>query len=260
MNLQISIAPATQDASLATKFKSENVKVNNLEEILKSHNYSLINWKTDDSTDIYNRYRKSENFESASGYIVDIDDGLTIDDAKDKLDSLGLNYVMITSKSHQVVKKDKPAIDRFHIIVPFNKPLKSKEKYQAVFGYFAAIFPSIDSSTRDLARFYFASPNDSICVSNLDNNYLDVDEIKTSWNLKEISKKIHRNYWEFDPSMEITLANGKSITASEITSKKPCYCPKPEHEDNTPSAFIDYVKDQDKHMIYCSSCDSVGWV
>jgi len=58
-------------------FKSENVLFADLENTLKSHNYSTITW-TDGN-------RKSDNFHFATGFVVDIDNGLTIQEAENRL-------------------------------------------------------------------------------------------------------------------------------------------------------------------------------
>ena len=100
--VKLSLAPKTLDASKSVKFRSETVEFENLEKTLKSQNYSLINWKIDEDLkgQVCNRYRKADYFESSSGIVIDIDSGLKIDAAADRLKKLGLNYIIITSKSH----------------------------------------------------------------------------------------------------------------------------------------------------------------
>lgn len=257
----MSLAPPKRDASQATHFRSETVECDHLKETLTSHNYSLIQWKIDkdlaDKRD--NRYRNSQGFESASGIVVDIDSGLTMDAATEKLNTLGLNYIIITSKSHQKQKNDKPAIDRFHILIPFNKDTHSIGKYRGAFAYMNQIFPAMDRSTKDLARFFFASPEDAEYSACLDKNSLDIDAIQETYDLKEIAAKFHIINWEFDTDKTITLANGQTVPIRDIQEKQSCFCPRPEHQDKNPSAFVDYVDSQDRHMIYCMACDALGW-
>ena len=81
--LTLSLAPRTLDARNAYQFRSETIDLDKMEEVVKSYNYSLISWKTDNNS--HYRHRKIENFESASGIVIDIDDGMTIDDAEKRL-------------------------------------------------------------------------------------------------------------------------------------------------------------------------------
>ena len=259
--LKISLAPRTLDAAKCTKFRSETIEISELEETLKSNNYSLINWKTDKKTNnkIYDRYRDGAKFESASGLVIDIDTGLSIDDAEKSLQGLGVNYIIITSKNHQKIKKNLPPEDRFHILIPFNKPTSSSSKYKTAFTYFHVMFPDMDTQVMDLGRYIFYSPDDALCRMFLDADFFNIDDVKTGFNLKEASESMHEKYWEFDLEQKITLANGRTISVSEVTKKVPCHCALPDHEDNTPSAFVQYHEESDRYMIYCSSCDALGW-
>ena len=63
----------------------------------------------------------------------------------------------------------------------------------------------------------------------------------------------------FDYGISVTLENGTSVPIVDITSKTTIHCPFPDHEDKTPSAFVDYLKGKDAHMVFCSKCRLVGW-
>ena len=129
--INISISRKTYEARDASYFNNISIDIDKLENILKSYNYSLIKWKIDEgrSDNEYNRKRKIENFESASGIVIDIDEGLSIDKAQEKLKNERLNYIIITSKSHQVVKKDSPAQDRYHILVLLNREVTDEIEF-----------------------------------------------------------------------------------------------------------------------------------
>jgi hypothetical protein len=126
-SINISIAPKTYEGNKASYFKTTRTNINDMETLLKNHNYSLIKWSIaeDKRENEYNRKRNARYFESDSGIIVDIDEGLTIVGAIDKLKSNSLNYIIITSKSHQIQKKDSLAQDRYHILLFFQKETKS---------------------------------------------------------------------------------------------------------------------------------------
>ena len=62
--------------------------------------------------------RLSENFEFATGMLVDHDDGsLKVDDAVAILRELNLNYALVTSRKHNSQNH------RFHIFIPFTRPV-----------------------------------------------------------------------------------------------------------------------------------------
>lgn len=42
-----------------------------------------------------------------------------------------------------------------------------------------------------------------------------------------------------------------------IKDKTPCYCPHPDHDDLSPSAFVN-IKDG-RHYVHCSSCNWIWW-
>ncbi|MCH8286476.1 hypothetical protein IIB79_08120 [candidate division KSB1 bacterium] len=258
----ISLGFKTEDARLATAFQTKTVNFSELETTLKSHNYSLISWKIDPEKheNEYNRRRKSDNFESASGIVVDIDDGLSIAEARQRLETAKLNYALITSKSHQKDKKDKGPEDRFHILVFFNKVTTSAEKYKSAFGKMRALFPEMDESVKDLARFIFSSPEDAEFYSFLDGEYLDIDSLVENSYLEGYTKpNTERKIWEFDLNLEVMLSDGKLVKVAEIDEKHPIFCPREEHTDDNPSAFVQYIEDRDKFMILCSGCGWMGW-
>ncbi len=259
---QISLANKTGNAKKVTDFKTQSVKLPELEMTLKSHNFSLISWKIDpDNHDNgYNRRRKADNFESASGVVIDIDDGLTIAEARQRLETGNLNHVLITSKSHQKAKGDKGVQDRYHILVFFNKVTISAEKYQGAFGKLRSIFPEMDTSVKDLARFIFASPDDAEYFEFFEGEFFDIDSIADDDYLTTFTQPDNeRKIWEFDLDLEVKLSDGRKVKVSDIDGKHPICCPRDEHKDENPSAFVQYLEDRDKFMINCSACGWTGW-
>ena len=68
-------------------------KTADLQQVFTSHNYSPIIWDKN--------YRLSANFLYATGFCVDNDSGITIEQAIAKLDQLKINYALITTRSHR---------------------------------------------------------------------------------------------------------------------------------------------------------------
>ena len=65
--------------------------------------------------------------------------------------------------------------------------------------------------------------------------------------------------WEFDLDLEVMLSDGKLVKVAEIDAKHPIFCPREEHRDDNPSAFVQYIEDRDKFNIHCSGCGWKGW-
>lgn len=225
----------------SVNFKVITTSSEELKSLLTYHNFSLIHWKESDSdTSEYNRYRKGENFESASGLIIDFDNTLTIDAAKQRLDQLGFNYYLITSKSHGTKG------NRFHVLIPFDREVKSPEDYRQIIKYVRKQhFPEGDPAVGDLARFFYGSPDDALWYKNTNGAPLNSGSILSITN------------WEIQPDYSIKLSDGSETPISSVTAKSPCFCPHPDHDDNSPSAFVSL---QDgKHYVHCSSCNWTWW-
>lgn len=247
-------------------FKSLIAQRNDLEDFFKRFNYSLITWKIDNKKEDkeYNRGREKATFESASGLVIDIDENLSIKEAKQILEGKEYNYVIITSRNHQkdAMKKGRfsPAQDRYHIVLFFNRELTDPDAYSSAYSFITKLFPEVDESCKSLDRFLFGSPEDAECYSWFEGKDVDVNSIESEHrdflNTPVAEKK---SVFSFDNDREVRLGSGKVVKATQITTKQPCHCLRPEHSDHNPSAFIKYDPDKDKWMSYCSSCGYIGW-
>jgi len=225
------------DTEAINHFKVTTTSITELLAIVTQYNYSMIHWKSDPTLGSpYNRYRKGENFESASGVMIDVDNGLSIDDAVQKLQDQNLNYGLVTSKSHTA------SHPKYHILLPFDKPLSSKELYESVATTIVGqMFPESDQVVTDAARFFFGSPEECSIRTYQDGDWLNPHEIlKSEWTPKA--------------DLEIITSNGSKILLGKIQEKTPCYCPFPGHEDATPSAVV-FAPTNGLHHIFCSACN-----
>jgi hypothetical protein len=158
----LSLTTKNYSASLNTTFKSEKVPINKLEETFKGNNFSTIQWQ--------NGIRNKNNFLSASGFVVDQDEGFKIEEAEKLLQDEGINYALITSRNHTDDNH------RFHIILPFNRTVLSLKNYEVVTtNIVKSLFSNSDPSVCDGARFLFGSPDDAIYKSWFEGGYIDVD-------------------------------------------------------------------------------------
>ena len=101
-------------------------------------------------------YRNADNFLSTQLLTYDVDSGMTIDNAMDILSDY--KHIIATTKSHQKIKKNKPAIDRFRIILMLDKPITDKKVFKKVWiNFLEKSGISADISAKDSSRFYFYS-------------------------------------------------------------------------------------------------------
>jgi len=225
----------------SVKYKVITSSFDELNKLLTSHNYSLIHWKEDDNDQSeYNRYRKGNNFESASGIMLDFDNTITLDEITTRLSRYNYTYFLITSKNHGVKG------NRFHVLIPFDREIKSSEKYRKIIKYIRKIyFPESDPAVGDLARFFYGSLDNAIVKVNNKGKPLNTGKILSVTD------------WEINPDHMIRLSDDQEILIKDIREKLPCYCPFPDHDDQNPSAFVNIQNG--RHYVHCSSCNWTWW-
>ncbi len=227
--ITLSLTEKNQNADQNKWFTTESISYSDLEKTLKSHNYSTITW--------IDGNRKSDNFHFATGFVVDIDNGLTIQEAENRLNKVNLSYWLIPSKSHS------SALHKFHIIIPFNKRVYSRDAYLRTAREITEdLFPECDASVKDAARFMFGSPEDKDFIDHSSGILFDVTK--------------HGEIW--DNSLRLIDKDGKEISLDEIDKKLQILCPF--HDDDTPSAFIDYSETSENWYISCSACSKTFWM
>jgi hypothetical protein len=105
-----------------------------------------------------NELRAKANFRSTNLFVMDVDDGLSLEDATVLLQPY--KHIIATSKSHQKVKNqgkasEKPACDRFRVVLFLSAPIVDEPTYTATWFAMQDQFPFNDPATKDTARFYF---------------------------------------------------------------------------------------------------------
>jgi Family of unknown function (DUF5906) len=209
----------------------QSIKIGSLESILKQHNYSPISW--------YSNYRLIANFKRATGFCVDSDHGMTLEQALEKLQKLGWNYFLITTRHHQIEDFG----DRFRIYIPFNKTVYSYKVYLAVNDAICKEFPQSDEKVMDGARQLYGSPDTATYYSRWDGKDFDVEPF-----LKD---------GEWDYQLRILDTDGRQVEIRTVKDKKPIYCPF--HDDSNTSAFIEYSDTSKNLFIHCSACNHTFW-
>ena len=209
-----------------------------LRRVFTCHNYSPIVWEKN--------HRAGINFLRANGFCPDLDHGLTIEQAREKLKRLNLNYALITSRSHT------PEAHRFHVLIPFNRRVLSLTDYKRIVDKLTSDhFPTSDPKVKDGARQLYASPEDAYFEAYWTGNDYDVDERTDPGKTLAVTDSWTEKLWVKDKK-------GLLIRASAISAKTPIHCPV--HQDNSPSAFIEYSNSSGNYFIHCSSCNKTYWM
>lgn len=100
---------------------------------------------------IFSGHRHADNFVSCDLLVYDIDDGLTIDEAKLRIEERGLACLCLPSPSHT------EELHKYRLIMPLAKTVFSEDVYIATWLKGAEIFGVVDPSCKDMARFYNGS-------------------------------------------------------------------------------------------------------
>lgn len=222
--IELSLTPRNYNGEQNSYFTSTTIPLGAIPHTIKSNNYSTIKW-TGGS-------RRGANYLFASGFTADVDTGLTIHEAEERLKQEGLNYVLAPSKSHTSEHH------KFHVLFPFSHRVWSPSTYRKIAKHIAGeILPGSDQAVTDAGRFIYGSPDQVDIISNFGDKNIDVTKFGPLW----------------DSSLVITTARGEEINTIDIDTKTAIHCPF--HDDETPSAFINYSKDSGNWYIHCTACD-----
>lgn len=105
----------------------------------------------------YKLHRLKINFKEANYFAIDIDDGLSLQDAITKFKEMGVTGFINTSKSHQISKDGKTPTDRFRIVFVLSRPITKNEEILGTFQQLKEHFPAMDDACKDEARWFSKS-------------------------------------------------------------------------------------------------------
>lgn len=109
-------------------------------------------------------YRNNENFEQTEIFVLDVDDGLSLSDARTLFAPYA--HIIATTRNHQKEKDGKPACDRYRVILRLSTPIKDRDTFYATFFDLFAAYPFIDDKCKDPARFFYKCTDVFIEVQN----------------------------------------------------------------------------------------------
>ena len=105
--------------------------------------------------------RQSHFYQSTSLIALDFDSGDSIEDVKEVVDSMGLGYIIGTTKSHQKEKVNAktgavtPPRDRFRLVIPATECLDAGDYRYTMGAIMDSLFPSADKACKDQARYFY---------------------------------------------------------------------------------------------------------
>ena len=114
----------------------------------------LINTVTSNawSPFVFSGKKIQDNFVSTDFAVLDIDEGLSIEEAQKRVTEANITCLCLTTTSH---KADKP---RFRLIFPLAQTIKNVKIYKATMEELREAFPESDKAcVTDTARLYFGS-------------------------------------------------------------------------------------------------------
>lgn len=126
----------------------QEMLVNTEEDLIKA--VTSYGW----SPSVFSGFRHNDNFVSTDFMSLDIDSGLTIEEAEKRIQNLGLACLCLPSPSHTKESH------RFRLIIPLAKTILNYEDFDATWDWLQGQFPELDTQCSDYARWYAPSKMD----------------------------------------------------------------------------------------------------
>ncbi len=255
-------------AGTITEFKSIQIDLEDekhIRQTFTTYNYSFNHWGGQTCS--------KRAYKGMFGIILDVDEGMTIDEARETYSEY--RYIIHTSTSHQLQKGEKPPCDRFRIILPFDpeKGMRFPDQKIAdlVYDYVKEMFDYADPAVfHGGAKFYpFLGKREKFDLwVNTEGEWFDIDESE----LKVIpapaapaattTRQTDTHYITYND--EIVMADKKSKQTIEslrnvLTSgKQPCYCPFCDDINSANASAVIQLTQEGFMQLHCKHCKSEG--
>lgn len=274
-NLQLSVSTTVpkdrRAAEMTTQFEVKDIPVLDpvLTDLFTTRLYSTNQWKGGKC--------KNSNFEKMSGITVDVDQGVTIVEAKEIFKEF--NYIIHTSTSHRADIQTKGGIqDRFRVILPFAPAdyalVNNEALAKATYAGIIKKYPFVDAACADPGRKYFPFlTKPSLALFELHINdvgkYYPLDIVSVNKMVKAPVTATAKNAAaneaeEFKLSLEdevILPDRTTKVKIKDITKKTPCYCIFCDDiNSKSPSAFVEINSWDNRYFLFCSHCNKTYWL
>lgn len=143
----------THSAKFASRpYKADVVEIDSMDDLIEQ--ITKYAW----SPSTFREFRSIKNFISCDFMVLDIDDGMTIDEAEKIADNLKCLCLIMSTSSHTKEHH------RFRVIFPLSKTIDNIESFSATWEMLQEHFTSLDANCKDCSRFYFACTKDDYVV------------------------------------------------------------------------------------------------
>jgi len=148
---RVNFLPKSKDDKIAQSKLASNPNLPQSIEIIDDED--LINAVTSFgwSPCIFSSFRHNDNFISSDFMSLDVDSGLTIEEAEVRIQKLGLACLCLPSPSFT------PEFHKFRLILPLAKTILNKADFDATWNWLQEQFPELDAQCSDYARWYAPS-------------------------------------------------------------------------------------------------------
>ena len=140
-----------------------------------------------------NNYRMRKNFKYCELIALDFDDGKwSIKDAEEWLHDTGLEAVIATTKSHQIIKRGLKQCDRFRVVIRANAPTLERDVYEYTVRK-VLDETGADPSCKDGARFFYPCKSfHAYYPGNQRIRWADVPYDESDEYLKSVNRRINQ--------------------------------------------------------------------
>ncbi len=164
-------------------FQTKELTINGLAKAVKlGHAWSCATYD--------HSMRSKANYQQAQLIGLDIDNGLTLNDALNHPFVKTYAKLIYTSASHQKQKGDSPPCDRFRIVFSASQPLNDLETYEQLVKAVMGHFREADEACKDASRYWAGNSQAEIFI--LDGNSLPAslideakEQAKIQWEARE---------------------------------------------------------------------------
>lgn len=137
-----------------------------------------------------NNKRNKENFLYADFIALDVDNNLSLEEAKNRLKASGFRAHLFTSRNHN---KNKGGVicDRFRIVFPLEERIDNCGDFAATWKFLHALFPESDPQAKDCSRFFYPSPfNITLTGSKLKPKRAEKKDVRASRSIKHSGNRV----------------------------------------------------------------------
>lgn len=110
----------------------------------------------------FDNHRLAANFKSCDLMGLDVDDGLSLDDAKKVFESYA--HIIVPTKSHQKEKNGK-VCDRYRVLLFLDRKISNREEFAATWASLFIKFPFIDRAAKDCSRMFYMCPHPPVSIN-----------------------------------------------------------------------------------------------